>query len=480
MLGDGVEIDGPVRGDAADLSLRAMKVLIVDNESTSGVALADNLADQGHEPSVVYHGRDALAQIEQSDFDLVFADIKTPDFGGLELLRRIKGGRSRDTEVVLMSSNGSVGSAVEAVKSGAFAFVGKPLTSAEIAGIVARMECQQNRFDSPQLAQAARATPAPNPHLTELDRLIIGSSEGMSRVKSMIKVSARTAANVLIYGETGVGKDLIASVIHRLSHRRSSPFVKVGCALFPESLIESELYGHEEGSFTGAAQPRKGRFELAEGGTIYLDDVDDIPLAQQAKLLRAIEEKVFERVGGNKSLKADVRIVASSKKNLLAKIGDGTFRSDLYYRLDVLRVRVPPLRDRRQDVPQLVEHLLRRIAGDDPCMIEPQAVVLLAQHEWPGNVREMYHTLERAYLISGGHITADLIEAEMGGSASSESPASAVAAPRSGGFQAAMQHAEKQLLISALEAAGGNKSAAALSLGMKASTFRDRLAKFGI
>jgi DNA-binding NtrC family response regulator len=301
----------------------------------------------------------------------------------------------------------------------------------------------------------------------------------MARVKSMIKVSARTDANTLIYGETGVGKDLISSVIHRLSHRRKSPFVKVGCALFPESLIESELYGHEEGSFTGADAPRKGRFELAEGGTIYLDDVDDIPLAQQAKLLRAIEEKIFERVGGTKSLKADVRIVASSKKNLLAKIGEGTFRSDLYYRLDVLRIRVPPLRERRQDVPALVDHLLRRIAGEEPYRIDPQAVVLLAQHDWPGNVREMYHTLERAYLISGGHITTDLIETEMGSPAAPEGtvlPGHAV----TGGFQAVMQHAEKQLLLSALEAAGGNKSAAAQALGLKASTFRDRLNKHGL
>ena len=302
----------------------------------------------------------------------------------------------------------------------------------------------------------------------------------MARVKSMMRVSARTDANVLIYGETGVGKDLIASVIHRMSHRAKAPFVKVGCALFPESLIESELYGHEEGSFTGADQHRKGRFELAEGGTIYLDDVDDIPLAQQAKLLRAIEEKVFERVGGTKSLKADVRIVASSKKNLLAKIGDGSFRSDLYYRLDVLRVRVPPLRDRRQDVPALVTHMLERIAGEELYRIEPQAVVLLARHDWPGNVRELYHTLERAYLISGGHITADLIEAEMGGSAAPEAGSNLLPAPGGAGFQAVMQHAEKQLLLNALEAAGGNKSAAAQTLGMRPSTFRDRLAKHGL
>jgi DNA-binding NtrC family response regulator len=379
-----------------------------------------------------------------------------------------------------MSANGSIRAAVEAVKSGAFDFVAKPLTAPEIAALVARMEQQRYKAAAPQ--RSRDLTNNKHPHaFQELDRSIVGTSEGMLRVKSMIKVSARTDANVLIYGETGVGKDLISAVIHRMSHRSRCPFVKVGCALFPESLIESELYGHEEGSFTGADQPRKGRFELAEGGTIYLDDVDDIPLPAQAKLLRAIEEKIFERVGGTKSLKANVRIVASSKKNLLELIGQGTFRSDLYYRLDVLRIRVPPLRDRRQDVPQLVEHLLHRIAGDEPYRIDPQAVVLLAQHEWPGNVREMYHTLERTYLIGGGHITADLVEAEMGGCTPPDTPGAVLPnASRPAGFQAVMQHAEKQLLLSALEAAGGNKSAAALALGMKASTFRDRLAKHGV
>ena len=228
----------------------------------------------------------------------------------------------------------------------------------------------------------------------------------MERVKRMVEICARTDANVLLYGETGVGKDLLAATIHRNSHRQAFPYVKVGCTLFPPQLIESELYGHEKGSFTGADQQRKGRFDLAEGGTLYLDDVDDIPLEQQSKLLRAIEEKVFERVGGASPIKANVRIIASTKRNLLEKIGEGTFREDLYYRLDVLRINIPPLRERREDVPLLAEHLLQRIAGRRSCQIEPGAMELLARHDWPGNVRELYHTLERAYLIGGGGITA--------------------------------------------------------------------------
>jgi DNA-binding NtrC family response regulator len=273
-------------------------------------------------------------------------------------------------------------------------------------------------------------------------------------------------------------------VIHRCSHRNRGPLVKVGCTLLPATLIESELYGHEEGSFTGADQGRKGRFELAEGGTIYLDDVDDIPLEQQAKLLRAIEEKVFERVGGNRPIKANVRIVASTKLNLLDKIAAGTFRQDLYYRLDVLRIRVPSLRDRREDIPALIDHLLRRIAGGEPCRIDPDAVVLLAQHDWPGNVRELYHTLERSLLVSGGHLTRELLEVDLGGSARDSDGATGTSAngspPAGGGFKAAMEFAEKQLLLSALEACGGNKTAAANSLGMKPSTFRDKLSKYGV
>ena len=300
----------------------------------------------------------------------------------------------------------------------------------------------------------------------------------MERVKRMVEICARTDANVLLCGETGVGKDLVASVIHRLSHRHGFPFVKVGCTLFPPQLIESELYGHEKGSFTGADQQRKGRFDLAEGGTLYLDDVDDIPLEQQSKLLRAIEEKVFERVGGTTPIKANVRIIASTKRNLLEKIAEGTFRQDLYYRLDVLRINIPPLRERLEDVPLLAEHLLARIAGPRQCRIEPEAVEVLLRHDWPGNVRELSHTLERAYLVGAGQITAELLAAEMGGWPANGGNA-AKGAP-TGDFQAAMDQAERELLDNALRTAGGNKTAAAAALGMKPSTFRDKLAKHGL
>ena len=356
-------------------------------------------------------------------------------------------------------------------------FRSKPFRNEDLFPIIDRI-AQQRR----EAGEESAAVTSEGPAEDEVDREIIGCSEAMQRVKRMVRISARTDANVLLCGETGTGKDLLASVIHRCSHRCRGPLVKVGCTLLPATLIESELYGHEEGSFTGADQGRKGRFELAEGGTIYLDDVDDIPLEQQAKLLRAIEEKVFERVGGSKPIKANVRIVASTKLNLLDKIAAGTFRQDLYYRLDVLRIRVPPLRERREDIPALTEHLLRRLAGNSGYDLDRQAVPILTQHDWPGNVRELYHTLERALLVGGGQLTPDLMEAEIGGLPSaSETPLrNGQAGPAAGGFRAAMDHAEKQLLISALEACSGNKTAAAQSLGMKPSTFRDKLAKHGL
>jgi DNA-binding NtrC family response regulator len=262
----------------------------------------------------------------------------------------------------------------------------------------------------------------------------------------------------------------------------------VGCTLLPPSLIESELYGHEEGSFTGADQYRPGRFELADGGTIYLDDVDDISLDQQAKLLRVIEEKVFERVGGNRVIKANVRIVASTKFNLLDRVASGTFRQDLYYRLDVLRLRIPPLRARLEDIPPLADHLLRRIANENYQPIPADALEVLGRHTWPGNVRELYHTLERAWLVGGGPISAEMLATDLEMADSfDDSPSVSDAGfaelsrgNEGGSFRAAIDFAEKQLLVDALRGSNGNKTAAAVALGMKASTFRDKLAKHGL
>ena len=339
-----------------------MKILVVDDEKIKRVTLADDLATQGHEVVTAADGEEALEKLAAGPFDVVVTDLKMPKLDGIELLKRIKQGPRAEIEVIMMTAYGSIPVAVEAVKLGAFDFLTKPFRNEDVFPLLARIEQQR---------EAAEPHPAAPFSAADVDAAIVGRSAAMDRVKRMVEICVKTDANVLLCGETGVGKDLLATTIHRNSHRHGFPYVKVGCTLLAPQLIESELYGHEKGSFTGADQQRKGRFDLAEGGTLYLDDVDDIPLEQQAKLLRAIEEKVFERVGGASPIKANVRIVASTKRNLLEKIAEGTFREDLYYRLDVLRITIPPLRDRREDVPLLAEHLLKRIATDRPCQIEP-------------------------------------------------------------------------------------------------------------
>jgi len=479
-----------------------MRILVVDDEKIKRVTLADDLAAQGHDVVAAEDGEQALERLQSGPFDVVVTDLKMPGIDGLELLKRIKHGPTASIEVILMTAYGSIPVAVEAVKLGAFDFLTKPFRNEDLLPLLARIE---RRHGAP-----AGQTLSPS---EAIERQIVGHSEAMGRVKHMVGICARTDANVLLCGETGCGKDLIASTIHRNSHRHGFPFVKVGCALFPPNLIESELYGHEKGSFTGADERRQGRFALAEGGTLYLDDVDDIPLDQQPKLLRAIEEKIYERVGGTQPIEANVRIVASTKRNLMDKIVEGTFREDLYYRLDVLRINIPPLRERLEDVPLLAEHLLARIAKGQPAEIEPEALRLLQAHAWPGNVRELYHTLERVYLIGAGRVTAEVLRGQIGNVAlppSSATPSSGGNANLPGvggqtdttahadlspqmagggtepgglpaeGFHAAIQQTERDLLEQALQASGGNKTAAATALGMKPSTFRDKLAKHGL
>jgi len=451
-----------------------MRILIVDDEKIKRITLADDLAAQGHEVVTAGDGEEAWTQLQTAQFDVVVTDLKMPRLDGIELLKRIKQGPLAGMAVVMMTAYGSIPVAVEAMRLGAFDFVTKPFRNEDLFPLLARLDRSARPAGEPV---AATVQPAP----AKLEEMIIGRSPGIVRVRQMIEICARTDANVLLLGETGCGKDLISRAIHSLSYRREFPYVKVGCTLFPENLIESELYGHEKGSFTGAEQRRKGRFELASGGTLYLDDVDDIPIEQQSKLLRAIEEKVYERVGGATPIKADVRIVASTKRNLLEKIGEGTFRQDLYYRLDVLRIVVPPLRDRIEDVPLLAAHLLKEIAGNRACKVEPGALELLSRHDWPGNVRELTHALERACLIGGGQITAAVLENEM---AAIVAPAiqggNQVKSAPAGDFQAAMDQTERELLERALRTAGGNKTGAATALGMKPSTFRDKLAKHGL
>jgi two-component system response regulator AtoC len=443
-----------------------MKILVADDEKIKRVTLAQDLESQGHEVVTAGDGAEALARLAEGPFDVIVTDLKMPKVDGIELLKRIKHERLSDAEVIIMTAYGSIPLAVEAGKLGAFDFLTKPFRNEDIFPLLTRIETARRG--------TTRFIPEPlETTISNIDLAVVGCSPAMRGVRRLIEICTRSDANVLLCGETGCGKDLIASTIHRNSPRRTCPLVKVGCTLFPSQLIESELYGHEKGAFTGAEERRQGRFELAEGGTLYLDDVDDIPLEHQAKLLRAIEEKVFERVGGATLIRADVRIIASTKRNLLDKIAAGTFRQDLYYRLDVMRVNIPPLRERCDDIPQLADHLLKRIARDAQARILPETAEVLLHHDWPGNVRELYHVLERAVLVGAGRIDRALLLAEL-------ETARHKRTPRGGSFYETVGKTERELLETALQSAGGNKSAAAAALGMKLSTFRDKLAKHGL
>jgi len=438
-----------------------MRILVVDDEEIKRVSLVDDLAAAKYEAVPAASGQEALALLDRERFDVVLTDLCMPGIDGMDLLRRIKHGDGPQPEVILMTAYGSIPIAVEAMKMGAFDFVTKPFRNRTILPLLSRVEDTGHK--------APRDALAATDGYDVVEQRIVGTTAVMQGLRKTIRLCARTDATVLLTGETGTGKDLVAGTIHELSPRRSRPFVKVNCAAFPQYLIESELYGHEKGSFTGADQLKKGKIDLAQGGTLYLDDVDDIPKELQVKLLGVIEEKFFDRVGGSAHIDADVRIIAATKQDLLAKIAAGTFRSDLYYRLNVLRIDLPPLRERLDDLPDMAGHLLKRIEGGGRCRLDPDALELLSSHNWPGNVRELAHTLKRASLIGDGTVTAATLSTDL-------IPLRQVPADN-GAFHDTILRTERELLAHALQEAEGNRSAAARSLGMKLSTFRDKLAK---
>jgi len=438
-----------------------MKILVVDDEEIKRVSLVDDLISGEHQAFGAASGEEALRQLLRNKFDVVVADLRMPGIDGMELLKRIRQDDFPSPEVIIMTAYGSIPLAVEAMKIGAFDFVTKPFRNDEILRILTRIQSQK------ACLQATNVSPS-EIDATGLKKQIVGDSSNMNEVRRMIRLCAQSEATVLLIGETGTGKDLVAKTIHTLSHRHEKSFIKVSCAAIPSQLIESELFGHTKGAFTGADQDTQGKFDAAEGGTLYLDDVDDIPLEQQIKLMQAIEEKEFERVGAIATVKVDVRIIAATKKNLLLEVKKGTFRSDLYYRLNVLRINLPPLRDRIDDLPALVDHHLNRITKGKPFSFDRNVMELLQSHHWPGNVRELAHTLERAYLVGNSDSFSELIASDLAGL-----PQSSFS--ESGSFRIAVEQTEQELLQQALRKANGNKSAAARSLGMKLSTFRDKL-----
>ena len=370
------------------------RIVVIDDEVNAASALETLLREDGYEVSRANDGGSGLQLLEKIEADVVLTDLRMPGMDGIELLARIKEIRP-ETLVILMTAYGTVKTAVKAMKLGAEDYLGKPIDVEELEVVL------QRAVEKKRLLEEARLLHERLDHKYSLDNLV-GESPGMLSAFKTVRQVAGSSSSVLLLGESGTGKELFAQALHQNSPRRAKPFVRVACASLPETLLESELFGHEKGSFTGALYSRAGRFEAADGGTLFLDEIGDISPTVQVKLLRFLEEREFERVGGNRTYKVDVRIVSATHRDLRKKLEDGSFRDDLYYRLNVIEVTIPPLRERGGDVPLLAQHFLGKYAAANgkSLSLSDEALALLLQHRWPGNVRELENAIERAVVLA--------------------------------------------------------------------------------
>ena len=374
------------------------RILIIDDEAPIRRVLRDILENESYQVDDASTGMEALQQIKDQDFDAVFCDIKMPEMDGIEVLDAIR--QESDVPVIMLSGHGTIETAVEAIKKGAFDFIPKP---PDLNRLLITL---RNALDKKNLATENKVLKK----AVKLQNQMIGESGPMLEVKDMIDKVAPTNARVLITGENGTGKELVARQLHELSARCHGPFIEVNCAAIPAELIESQLFGHEKGSFTSAIKQKKGDFELADGGTLFLDEIGDMSLSAQAKVLRALQENKIVRVGGEKEIPVNVRILAATNKNLKSEIEKGNFREDLYHRLSVIVIQVPPLRERKDDIPLLVNNFLEIIAqdmGKPVPTFEPEAMEALKQYQWTGNIRELRNIVERLVILCGSDITKD-------------------------------------------------------------------------
>ncbi|OPX20503.1 MAG: Fis family transcriptional regulator [Desulfobacca sp. 4484_104] len=374
----------------------AKTILVVDDEPNILSTVSGILQDEGFEVLTALEGETAHNLVAEESPDLVLLDIALPGQDGLEILKQLKGNYPL-LPVVMLSAYGSVENAVQATRLGAYDFIEKPPHADKII-LTVRNALEMARLTEENLRLRQKATPAQE---------IIGKSPAIQTLREQVQIVAPTNAWVLITGENGTGKELVARAIHRHSKRRHKAFVEVNCAAIPEELIESELFGHEKGAFTGAASKRRGKFDQAHEGTLFLDEIGDMSLKTQAKVLRILQEQRFERVGGSRPIQVDVRVIAATNKNLEEEIERGTFRADLYYRINVIPIQVPPLRERRQDIPLLIEYFLKDLATEpegQQKIITPEAVEILQNQPWPGNVRELKNCIQRLAILSHGWV----------------------------------------------------------------------------
>lgn len=450
------------------------KILLVDDEMIVRDFLAETLRRKNIDVVAVDCGQKAISLLKETSFDMVITDMKMPDVTGFDVLRKVKE-LSPSTIVIVITAFGSIENAVEAMRLGAFNYLIKPFSPDSIEAIIDKAQehsslVEENHYLKEELAGGGHA------HVE-----VIGESPAIKQVMQQIAHVAKTNASVFIHGESGTGKEVVAHAIHYSSLRAARPFIKVNCAAVPETLVESEFFGHEKGAFTGANTRRLGRFELANHGTLLLDEITEIPIGLQAKLLRVIQEQEFERVGGSKPIKVDVRLLSTSNRDMQEAIQQKVIREDLYYRLNVVPIYIPPLRERREDILPLAEHFLAKVALEnhhEKKTLTPEARQVLHDYNWPGNVRELANIIERAFVMGDTKQVAPE-HLFIGASVKPQTPAPA---PDSYHLPTGMslQELEKKLIIETLQANQNNRTKTAEALGISLRTLRTKLQEYNV
>jgi two-component system nitrogen regulation response regulator NtrX len=460
--------------------MASQRILLVDDEAGIRTSLSQVLADEGYEVEAAASGEVGLERLREGTFHLVLLDVWLPRKDGMEVLEEIRAS-GNEVPVVMISGHASIDAAVRATKLGAFDFIEKPL-SIEKVSVAVRNALKQRRLEERNRrlrdALGARATGG-----------LIGESAAIVKLREQIRIAAPTNGRVLIFGENGTGKELVARMVHALSLRAEEPFVEMNCAAIPEDLIESELFGHVKGSFTGAVENKKGKFELADQGTIFLDEIGDMSLKTQSKVLRALQEQTFEPVGGAATLKVDVRVLAATNKDLPELIKKAEFREDLYFRLNVIPLNVPPLRERKEDIPLLVRHFLSELAAEHgkvpPRMSDP-AMTSLGGYSWPGNVRELRNIIERLIImVPRGRIEKSDLPKEIGGEAGGQHARgneleTLLESSSVGTLKEGRERFEKMFIAKRLAECGHNVSRTAEALGVERSHLHRKLKAYGL
>ena len=441
-------------------------ILVIDDDKAMRDACFQILSRQGYRVELAASAKQGLSLLERLSFDTILLDLVMPDLDGLEALKKIRA-LDPDVEVIIITGYGTIQSAVESIKAGAFHFLSKPFVPDDLRNLVSRA-LGKRRLDLENLYLRQELK------LKDDRNTLVYESESMIRIMDMIARVAPTDSTVLITGDSGTGKGLVAHKIHQLSQRSRRPFITVDCGTLVETLFESELFGHVKGSFTGADANKIGKFELAQNGTLFFDEISNIGLEVQAKLLRAVEERKISKVGSHRVITVDVRIIAATNKDLTKAIKDGTFREDLFYRLNVVLIQMPPLRERKSDIPLLVQHFLEKYNArlrKEMRGISPDALDLLVRHDWPGNVRELENTMERLLVLSPGPYLepADLVFAGTILTPAAEAPDGTL-----------LKDLERNHIIQTLQRCDGHKSETARALGIDRKTLREKLKRYDL